>query len=470
MGLTALCTALLASCASEPLPSPQWQESPLEVLAQHAGKGQIRAGAGRVGLDPPFPSPLAGYFGASCFALREARDPLYVRAVVIEQGDYRLALVVADRVFIPPALREAVERDPAFERSRVQAWILSVTHTHSAPGGHVDAWPAEAFGTGTYDPLLFQDLATRVARAIEAAASSLRPVQLEAGSATLGAGFLRDVAFNRRDPDDAADAGLDVLRLIAVAGEWARHGQVTAVKSDPIVARWVRFAAHPTLLPFYLRRSSGDYPGALCRELDEDGLTLFASGASGDIAAGAPEDTPVVGWEARVERIARRLAGAVHRIEESLALEDRELVVAHVAARVRLPPREPWRVPFAGRSIASYYPETALLQCLRLGQVLVVTFPGEMGHELGERIRKGIQQATAARHVLLWTLTDQYLGYAFTKESIERGGKSQHLSAYGSELGPLLENRMQDLAVKCWTAAEAGGRVSTTAKASTESS
>ncbi len=436
---------LLASCATEPLPSPGWRDEPPEIVSLTHASGKLRAGAARVPVDPPFAAPMAGYVGASWFLLRELRDPLYARALVIERGDFRVALVSVDRVLVPPALRQAVEARADFRSAAIDAWIVGATHAHTAPGGYLEAWPAELFGMGDYDPLLLDHLAEGVSQAVADAAARLEGAAVEAGSTEIAPEEASLVSFNRRDPSGHADATLDLLRITAGGAE------------KRTIARLARFAAHPTILPFYLRRSSGDYPGVLCRSLEESdgGVCLFAQGPSADLAAGAPEDTPVVGWERRVERLGRCLAAAARHLEGSLKAQERDAPLVHLQAMVRLPPREPWKVPFVGRDMASKYPEHAFIQCLRLGDALLITFPGEMEHALGERIAEEARRAAGARQVIVWTLADHYLGYVFTRETFEKGGKSQHLTAYGPELSGLLEDRMVGLAERCWQAGEA---------------
>ncbi|MBI4601979.1 MAG: hypothetical protein HY721_08465, partial [Planctomycetes bacterium] len=353
-----LAAAVLASCAAEPLPSPGWREAPPEVVALAAARGPLRAGAARVSADPPFAAPMAGYVGASWLRLREMRDPLFARALVLECGDLRVALVSVDRVLLPPELREAVERRAELRGAGIDGWIAGATHSHTAPGGFLAAWPAELLGMGAYDPLLLDHLAACVARAVAAAAAALEPVTIAAASGDAEAGL----SFNRRDPAAPAGRRIDVLRFTRSGA-----GGIPASLARPApVARLVSFAAHPTLIPFYLRRSSGDYPGVLCRELERSGgVALFAAGPCGDLAAGRPEDTPVAGWGRRVERIGRKLAARANELEtRATALEagapralgeTGDVPLAYVRARVRLPPREPWGVPFAGAAIASFY-------------------------------------------------------------------------------------------------------------------
>jgi hypothetical protein len=396
---------------------------------------------------------MGGYVGASFFDLRRLRDPLDARAIVIDAGGLRLAFVAVDRVLVPPGLREAVESRPEFQASGVEAWVLGATHTHTAPGCHVRSWPAELFGTGAYDPLIAEHLARRIAEAVFLASTELTPCRMDVASVDVDAPW---VSFNRRDPERPPSRPLDDIRFARATGVDGEAGEPATV------ARWLSFPAHPTLIPFYLRRASGDYAGTACRlvEAASGGVTLFACGPSADLAAGAPDDFAPSGWERRVERIGRRLAVITEALERAIdargARGGSDIVAAHIAAAVRLPPRHPWHVPFVGRDIALEYPPVAVFQCVRLGDVLILGFPGEMAQSLGERIAAAVRKTTGARRVLIWTLADDYIGYAFPGAEHEKRGKSMHLAVYGPELAPLLEEQLLRIAVRCWESGPSG--------------
>jgi neutral ceramidase len=61
----------------------------------------LRAGAARVEITPPAGGPMAGYF-------HERRstgvlDPLYARALVLDDGTWRIGIVAVDAIALPAA-------------------------------------------------------------------------------------------------------------------------------------------------------------------------------------------------------------------------------------------------------------------------------------------------------------------------------------------------------------------------------
>ena len=436
----------LSSCATEPLPSPGWREEPARILSSLAASGPLRAGAARVPVDPPFPAPMAGYVGASFLLLRSERDPLHARALVIEAGGTRVGLVSVDRVLVPPGFRAAVEAREEFRRSGVREWILGATHAHTAPGAHTDNITAELFGAGFHDPLIVEDLARRIAESLESAAAALEPCRFAWAGGEIGAAASGFVSFNRRDPSIPPDRTIDLALFL-------REAESGSGAPGSPIALWYAFGAHPTLIPFYLRRTSGDYPGTTSRLIEErlGGVALFANRPSADLAAGAPGDEAAVGWEGRMERIGRVLAAEIETLAARTAATPgaQATDMAFVRARVRLPPRHPWHVPFVGRDIAEQYPEAALIQCFRLGDLVILAAPAEVEAALGARIREAALSRSGAGRVALWTLADEYIGYAFSEEAFAGGGKSLHLAAYGPELAGWMLDRLPSLAAVC---------------------
>ena len=96
------------------------------VLAPEAARGQggvLRVGAARVDITPP--GVAAG----------TVRDSLYVRAIVIDNGVTRAALISADQAGSDEALWSTASREIGAELGAPPENVLiSVTHTHSAGG------------------------------------------------------------------------------------------------------------------------------------------------------------------------------------------------------------------------------------------------------------------------------------------------------------------------------------------------
>jgi hypothetical protein len=131
----------------------------------------FRAGAAAVDVSPTtFPVIVSGMF-----LEREATrlsDPVMSRALVLDDGRTRLAIVVVDSLMLS---RELLDRSKeiAAEQTGIPTtrMLISATHTHSAPSA------MGALGSRA-DPAYQRMLPTRIAKSIEIAAGRLQPAKI----------------------------------------------------------------------------------------------------------------------------------------------------------------------------------------------------------------------------------------------------------------------------------------------------
>lgn len=163
----------------------------LGLLSASSGYGAekpagLRAGAAAVDITPKeFPLNMPGGFSANM--AESAHDPLFARAVVLDDGTTTLAMVVADNIGISPEVLDEAKATASKETGiATDRMLVCSTHTHSAPTsyGKDDSSPAAA-----YRKLLVEGLAASIIQAYAA----LRP-------AAVGAAVhpLPEEVFNRR--------------------------------------------------------------------------------------------------------------------------------------------------------------------------------------------------------------------------------------------------------------------------------
>src|SRR6266852_5944280 len=128
--------------------------------------GELRAGTARVTITPPVGLHLQGYNRGR--PTEGIRDDLYARALVMERGEARFALVCADIIGLEPdsvaRARALVEQSTGIPGAAV---CLVASHTHSGPAvmlvGQMD--PPDADYTRTLE----KAMAGAVAMAVTAA-------------------------------------------------------------------------------------------------------------------------------------------------------------------------------------------------------------------------------------------------------------------------------------------------------------
>lgn len=245
-----------------------WQPKPPaglpRVVTEGHAIGELRAGSARENIVPPFPAPIAGLDARPDEPFTGVIDPPAVRALVMEDGGRRMALVSVELVLVPAELRAKVLA--AVPELKLDDVILAATHTHSAPGAFWNNRVAGWLGVGAFNPNMEAFLVGQTAKAIRGAAQALRPVRFS--SAVVEAS---NFSSNRTEAKAPVDNRLTVGRFIGADGRAA--------------ANIVIYAAHPTIQAPEDDRLSGDWPSALMTFFEADGgpTTLFFQGGGGDV-------------------------------------------------------------------------------------------------------------------------------------------------------------------------------------------
>jgi neutral ceramidase len=213
---------------------------------------ELRAGAAKVDITPPTNSLPSGYLGIL--------DPLYARALVLDDGSSRAALITIDAGAVSEEVwqRVSAEADRELKIPRTNV-LITATHTHSAP----------------------RDSAERVTKgileAIRSAIATLQPAQVRLGSGQSHINVNRNIihpetrrwweGVNHDGPSD---------KTVTVMYVYSREGAPIAV--------YYNYAVHAVLLG-QTDLVSGDLPGAASRYIEESlvgAVAIWSEGAAGD--------------------------------------------------------------------------------------------------------------------------------------------------------------------------------------------
>lgn len=240
----------------------------------------LYAGVCETNITPPPDVWMGGYIGRG--RAMGIHDELYARALVLDNGQTRIALLTADLAAFPE-WQAAVRETIAAEIGTVpQAVMLHSSHTHGGPY----VYPYRGMGEQdeAYNALLMRKL-TGAARQ---AAANLQPAHLTYGESSA------QIGINRRatQPDGNVKIGHNyggpVSPLVQVMCVNSADGRTFALLFS--------HACHPTTMVWDNRLLTADWPGAAVARLKErfrvesadtgiaaDALPFFLQGCCGDI-------------------------------------------------------------------------------------------------------------------------------------------------------------------------------------------
>jgi len=336
----------------------------------------IRAGLAAVEITPPPDMPLDGFDTRKTGSLG-VHDPLYARAVVLDDGRMRLAWLIADVVGFPYALTMAV-RTTVTDLIGIPGdhLMLSGTHTHGAPSLRArDDVVADHAAHGAW----LRELPGLLVNALAAAAGGMEPAELACGRVALDT-----VQHNRRfhmkdgtvkmvwdnpDPDSVARLGSVDPAVMALAIQSGKR----------LRGAVFQFACHATAVTGSNFLVTADWPGVVCHEIGKaypGAWTAVAQGCCGDITPSPPRGTFEV-CEAKGKEIS---AAALSALDRAGSMRTVEL------GAVRIPVRLARKNPGLDPAPTGGYHETEV-QVFRIGDAAVVGLPGEAFVSIGLDIK-----------------------------------------------------------------------------------
>jgi neutral ceramidase len=400
-------------------------------------QAQLLAGVGKVDITPDVKAskiPLGGYAARRARPSTGVHDPVYARALVMQNGAVKVAVVSLDLCFLPANIKTDVAAELASAHVTIPAdgLFLAATHTHCGPDPlamHAGNTFTNLPGWTTYDEALRRFTAQKIAAAIREADSHLIPVKI--GSA---ATEMKGLNRNRRG-DVTVDPALTVLKVTREDGS--------------ALAAIVNFAAHPTLYDDDMMQISADWPGVMTADIEQQlgpgAVCLFLNGAEGDASPNGVDahkgDDKVAAYGYMMSKAAADLLAGV-MVGTTTQLEARTIPVT-------LPPRKASVMfiiavgQFGGKPetaralVNTLMPTTTQLTLVRLGDLLLLGFPCEPSAEIGLAAKEAARKAGYVRPAVV-ALTNDWLAYCLTPQQYKAGKYEAMMSFYGDSFGPTL--------------------------------
>lgn len=217
------------------------------ACALPAGAGEFTVGFGEADVTPDVGKDKKPVFLAGFGQNRRAtavHDPIMARAVVLADGDQKVALVTVDVVgLFLPAVEAVRAKLPGFKYV-----LVSATHNHEGPDT-LGLWGATPVQSGI-DPDYMKALEAGCVAAVRAADKARRPAAARIGTA--------------RDESLVADNRLPVVK----------HDELVVLhfrdpKTDAALGVLLQWNCHPEALDSRNTRVTADYPYFTCKYLRE---------------------------------------------------------------------------------------------------------------------------------------------------------------------------------------------------------
>ncbi len=369
----------------------EWHATPGGLVGLARASGPLSVGAAKVPFDLPYPVTVGGY-GPGRHSATSAHAPLYARATVVDVGNQKFALVSLETTFVSDSLLNRLRDGRPFT-----VWVTA-THTHTGPGQFDQRPLAQVVALGPFRRDVEDAIVGAGRRALDEALANLGPAVMSVAHDTHD--------LTRARTSGSVDQRLTRVRFRAPAGR--------------VVAQWVLFAGHPTLVPQRSDVLDGDYPSRVSAHFETDGSVTSVLQTAG---ANATLNGTVDDLSAELSRRIERMTDTEDATQVAFGLATNEFALAHPDGS-RLAPAL-FR-PFVENALCAGAMMHAEVSALKLGPLSLVAVPTEVSWASARVIEEQSQVTTVV------SLANGYEGYLEPQDVVDRGEGESHLQYFGS--------------------------------------
>jgi neutral ceramidase len=259
--LVALAVALVAPINRTPMAEQSFYQQAMKSLdtlpISTSQKSSLKAGWAKVNITPKGQMPMAGYMPRDHYDT--IHDSLYVRIMLLASGRQTIALINADLLLFPPALKQRLQEKLADVMPNVFLY-LSATHTHNGIGAWDDTFGGQ-IAIGDFDYQWINQTADQIIAAMQ---------HIETQPASVG--------YWERD-------ATEYVRNRIAYSKGKKDGKLRGLvieRSDSSSACLFTYSAHATSISKFIKSISADYPGAVIEQLEKKyDFGMFMSGMVG---------------------------------------------------------------------------------------------------------------------------------------------------------------------------------------------
>ncbi|MBI2421234.1 MAG: hypothetical protein HYV27_00290 [Candidatus Hydrogenedentes bacterium] len=345
---------------------------------------------------------------------KEKKGELFARAVVMEQGETRVAFVCLDFIGWPRVQGDKI-------RAKVtdipkENILIGSTHTHSAPESY--AFP-DGKGGHTADLPYLDSVIDKAAEAINEAVANLQPAVLKINMDEAKG----KIAYNYYAPE-LYDPRCSVLQAIGKGGK----------KDGKAIVTFVNYASHPEVMGSKQGIVSPDFCGPLYDRIEEKtgGMAFFMNGAQGGMVTadcrGPVDGEDIQNWDECI-RIGQLLADEALRIVDAAPVQESPSLFV-TAAEVPFPLDSPImrqvleNSPLDYRQYLKGNDVMTQMNLVNVGTAQMLTIPGEALPNIGYYLKRKMPTS----HPFLLGLTNDAMGYILTPEDFGSFGRYEYVS------------------------------------------
>lgn len=383
----------------------------VSLLTLSANAQDFKAGAAFRVITPDPLIAVSGGVGTPKQVTQKQGD-LFARAMVLEKGSTRIAIVGIDNLGWPAILGDKSRE--LIKGIAPENILIGVTHTHSAPDAY--GFPNEK-GEVMADQAYLNWCVQQIADAVNEAIENLEPASLKVADGEAKG----KIAYNYYAPR-LYDPRCGVIQAIAASGE----------NEGNVISTLVNYAIHPEVIGSERGILTPDLCGPLYERIESKvgGVAIFMNGAQGGMVTAdnrRPNNEEANDYE-ECTRIGELLADqALSIIENAPIQKDPNLLCASKV--IELPIESELMRMLIDNSpmkakLSNGYNVPTTVNLLNIGSAQVLTIPGEALPNIGYYLKRNMHTKTP----FLFGLTNDAFGYILSKEDFNSFERYEYIT------------------------------------------
>ena len=366
-------------------------------------KGKLLAGFSKVSITPALHSvsdniergefiqlPLAGYGARKGARATGIHDSIFIKAAALKVNNNLVVFVGADLLIMPPNITDSVMSVLLGKGITRDQIYFSASHTHSSLGGWGPGYVGKEFAGGE-NKNLEKWLVQQISKAVIEAVADLKPSSLASGDFD-GSAYTRNRLIGELGTKNDDFSYFFIQQM---------DGKKAVIGS---------FAAHSICLGSKNMEISGDYPGYWQRKMENNVVdyAIFMAGSMGSQTIRGEGE----GFE-KPRFIGESLADSTISHMKNITATD-SVLLSSATIKLNLPEYH-FRITTT-RNLSSMLtdklmpePENAILQAIRLGNMVWITTPCDFSGEYALQFKNTL--AVKGLNANITSFNGSYVGY-----------------------------------------------------------
>jgi neutral ceramidase len=359
--------------------------------------------------------PLATYLRPSNGVL----DPIRAKSMVVQNHQRKILFVSLDVVGITIDVYQSLQK--RLKHFKFDEIILTATHTHSGPGALTRSFLWQVMAMDKFEREIYEAFIDSIVLSVELAHNSRVPATLHQTKFQVP-----EIHRNRRGRPGHMDSEARVLLAKNAEGE--------------IIGGMVNFAIHGCALGESNLLFSADVSGGIERHMEKLiagnqkiwPTILFVNGAEGDVSNshGGRDGIELTG-DIFAQK-ARPALAALKKVDPVITYSriDTQLDRARINLKKCEASKKEIKIPVSNKML----PRLAGLWQVKLGDILIMTFPGEATTDIGFSA-KALARQYQEHNPWIFGLANGHMGYFVTPEEFAEGGYETCVAFHGPNAG-----------------------------------